>query len=378
VLVLGAGIYAVPLIKALRRLNRWVVASSYDANEPGFQFAHQKLLVSTTDVPQLKQLILSHEIEAIFTTASDWNTFSQAALNDHFSLNGVNSFQVKQVSEKTTFFDCLQKLNLPVPKTTLVALGPDTLPPKNFSNFILKPVQGSGSTDVFKNPNHIPESLFGKKYLLQEYIEGKEYGGQAFVENQKIQFLQLSEKYLVNEVVPFAHLLSRKGMEEATFQITNQLDLLVRQLEFESGTVNIDVRFDGQNYYLIDCSLRLSGNNLIDAMNMAFDFNFYDYHCCQILQQERALPQSFKKEYVAAIVLGTATAKEDLKAVQRKVHTTLNETNVAIIELQWDDIQQSKPFVAGKHRIGHVLVQAEDKLQIEILINQLKKDLEFR
>jgi hypothetical protein len=88
-------------------------------------------------------------------------------------------------------------------------------------------------------------------------------------------------------------------------------------------------------------------------------------------------PKRLQKN-VAAIVLGTATAKDDLKETRQKVHTTLNQANVTILALHWDNVQQSKPFVAGKHRIGNVLVQAADKQQIEILIHQLKQDLEFR
>jgi phosphoribosylaminoimidazole carboxylase (NCAIR synthetase) len=104
VLVLGGGVYAFPLIQALQQLGCRVLVTSNDPTEPGFALVTDGFSISTTHLEELITLVEKYAVSAVLTTASDWNTFSQAALNDHFAFHGVNRFQVKQVSEKPTIF----------------------------------------------------------------------------------------------------------------------------------------------------------------------------------------------------------------------------------------------------------------------------------
>ncbi len=50
ILILGAGIYQVPLIKKAKEMGLYTIVCSIEGNYPGFAFADQVYYVNTTDI----------------------------------------------------------------------------------------------------------------------------------------------------------------------------------------------------------------------------------------------------------------------------------------------------------------------------------------
>jgi predicted ATP-grasp superfamily ATP-dependent carboligase len=320
ILVLGAGVYHIPLVQSILKLGHKAIATSFLKNDPALKWASVTKNISSTDVSTLSDLVKNEKIEAIATTASDWNTFSQAELNAQFHLNGVRPVQVHAVSEKLRFNQLLKKLALSHVSSEEVVLRESLFEAyKKQDKHIFKPLKGSGSADVFTTEDEFPQKLIGQKFLAQTFIEGSELGAQAIIENGQVLFLALSQKELVHNVVPFAHILGNQKVTEFEQDIKTQLEQIAAHLDFQSGTMNLDIRQSGSVLYIIDLSLRLSGNGLIEAINESYSVNLFEYHIQQIIEESRKLAPLTKPLLAASVVFGSAKAEKDLSPIRTKI-----------------------------------------------------------
>lgn len=378
VLILGAGVYHIPLVQRIQKLGHKAWATSYLTNDPALALADVGKNISSTQLEALEACIEEDKIDAILTTASDWNTFSQAELNARFGFKGVRPLQVNTVSEKFGFNLLLKKLALPHVSTQEVVLSAPLFENyKKLGKHIFKPLKGSGSADVFTTDNVFPKTLEGQRFLAQEYIKGQELGAQALVENGKVIFLALSKKYLVNEVVPLAHVVGTQEVEKYKADVTRQLNMIVNAIDFDCGTINLDIRVNNEVAYIIDLSLRLSGNGLIEAINTCYEVDLFTYHVKQILDEKRSVSVSSCPQFTSSIVYGTVSFLGDLIQLRKKVESQLANAPIEVRDLIWDNVNQSQRFTKSKNRIGHVVLTARSEEVINQVILETKQILGF-
>ena len=63
ILILGAGIYQVPLIKTARRLGIYSIVCSIPGNYPGFEYADKVYYENTTDAEKILEIARKENID---------------------------------------------------------------------------------------------------------------------------------------------------------------------------------------------------------------------------------------------------------------------------------------------------------------------------
>ena len=67
-MILGAGIYQVPLIKKAKEMGLFTVVTSIPGPYPGFQYADEALYLNTTDAEGILAAAEERQIDGILTT----------------------------------------------------------------------------------------------------------------------------------------------------------------------------------------------------------------------------------------------------------------------------------------------------------------------
>ena len=70
-LILGAGIYQVPLIRKAKELGLYTIVCSIPGNYPGFREADQRYEVDTTDKDAILEIAQREKIAGICTAGTD-------------------------------------------------------------------------------------------------------------------------------------------------------------------------------------------------------------------------------------------------------------------------------------------------------------------
>ena len=71
ILILGAGIYQVPLIKTAKRMGLYTIVASIPGNYPGFELADKVYYENTTDYKRILSIARKEKIDGIITTGTD-------------------------------------------------------------------------------------------------------------------------------------------------------------------------------------------------------------------------------------------------------------------------------------------------------------------
>ena len=89
IMVMGAGIYQLPLIKKVKEMGHTAIVVSPIGKYPGIGFADLFIEADTRDKHTVLEKAREHNIDAILTTGTDVAVPTIGYVNDHLNLSGV-------------------------------------------------------------------------------------------------------------------------------------------------------------------------------------------------------------------------------------------------------------------------------------------------
>lgn len=200
ILILGGGIAQLELIKTARRLGLYVIVVGIEGNYPGYEYADKCYFVDIYNKKAVLELARKEGIDGVSMVCSDFGLETIGYLNDKLGLMGL--------SEKVAI-DSANKFQM---KKVLKVHGIETADYRIISNdeevhtairelhfpLIVKAVDLQGSRgiyicrteqEVFDNYRKSIEESRQDYCIIEEFIEGEEFGAQAFVYDNEILFV---------------------------------------------------------------------------------------------------------------------------------------------------------------------------------------------
>lgn len=273
-MVLGAGIYQVPGIRAAVARGLRVVTVDWDLRNPGHRISHACAEVSTTDVDAVLRVARFHAPDGIVTFASDAATGTVANVAEALGLPGGSPAVVRVLSNKGLLRSLQHARGLAAPR---FALGADTRELREAREAmtgptIVKPADSSGSRGVALieqgNERAFEEAVEHAKSFsrtnqvcVEEFLPGQEVGGDAVVVNGSVAFLQCTRKWRRGFLVT-GHSLPPTVTPEQHRAVTRAVGGLCQAAGYDHGVVNFDVMVDGEQATVIEMSPRTGGNGI--------------------------------------------------------------------------------------------------------------------
>jgi len=394
-LVLGAGVFQIPLILKAKELGYTACATSFLPDDPGLRICDRAFNVSTLDLDGLERLCRDERVSGVVTAASDVGTLAVGRLNDRLGLPGLTEDQVRNVTDKVAFVRLLKRLELPCPQSQSVDGLRDldaALETVRSYPVIMKPRFASGSRGVRVcasaievRLNHaavMRSSLLDPGYVLQQFLPGIEHGGECLLENGSVAFLRLTHKYHNERKVPLGHCVPYECPPTVMDSLRRQIETIAKALHVQHSAVNLDVILppDGPPH-LIDVSFRLGGNLLPHLMHQAFGTDTHE-RVIRYCSGEALPPLAAQREphgcYGSIIFGGNAggTLTKQLVVATRQ----LFEESSDLIDLAFDIVpgQRYEAFDQGSHRYGHALFRVDGLRAYERLLEAQRSILRDR
>ncbi|MBP3895094.1 MAG: ATP-grasp domain-containing protein, partial [Mogibacterium sp.] len=201
ILILGAGIYQVPLIKVAKKLGIYTIVASIPGNYPGFELADKVYYENTTDYRKILSIARREKIDGIVTAGTDVAVITIGKVCDALGFKGLSAEAAELATDKLLMKQCYEKYGVRSAKFRRV-----TFDDPNYANIIsdlklpvmFKSVDSSGSRGIIKvnsadefesARNYVLENTRSDYFVVEEYIEGEEFGAQAFVQDGKLEFI---------------------------------------------------------------------------------------------------------------------------------------------------------------------------------------------
>ena len=234
-------------------------------------------------------------------------------------------------------------------------------------------LQGSRGINIVKSPDRLHEafrdtmSLTKKDYcIIEQYIEGKEYGAQAFVYKGEVLFVlpHGDETIMCKTAVPIGHYMpyeiSDALYEDTVAQVTNA----IKALGINNCAVNVDLLEKDGKAYIIELTGRVGANCLPELTSNYFGINYYEMILATCLG-ESPLPIWNQRKAPQATL--ARMIKSDKSGICKSVsYSDLPDTQIHMFIHEGSEV---RVFTNSNDAIGEIIVKGQDMAECEKKMN---------
>ena len=290
ILILGAGIYQVPLIREAQARGLWAVIASIPGNYPGFAVADRVYYTDTTDKEAILEIAKQERVSAVVTTGTDVAVASIGYVCRRLGLPGIGEEAARLLTDKAlmkeafvkggvTTSDFRRVRSLEEAAAAAEALG---LP------VMLKIVDKSGSRGITKISDmaqlpaawaYASAATGADHMVVEKFVQGQEIGIDAFVQNGKLLLMLPHDKFVYQSGhtgIPIGHYCPMECAENVWDNMLAETKKVIAATGMDNCAVNIDafVLPDGR-VSIIEAAGRCGATGIPEVISGYTGRNYY-------------------------------------------------------------------------------------------------------
>lgn len=273
ILIIGAGFLQVFVINKAKELGYHTIAIDKNPNSMGFLYSDEYEVVDIVDQAACLKYAQSKGIDGVMTAATDYGVLSASYVAKQMKLPGLD-YEVAQVIKnkylvRRTLFESMKRGVSQFNEINSIDELEKIIHLIRFP-VMVKPCDGSGSKAVRKVESiselnyacfeALKSSLAGKA-LIEDFIEGREYGVESFVYKGEVYVLGVMGKYMTAppDYAELGHCIpSGLNIEEKIKEVVRGA---IKALNINFGAVNMDLLVsEDERICIVDIGARMGGN----------------------------------------------------------------------------------------------------------------------
>ncbi len=367
IMILGAGIYQVPLILKAKEMGLYVISVSRPGNYPGFQYTDKNYYIDTRDEAGILATAKDEGISAIVTTGTDVALKAVGYVNDKMNLHGISRAAAEICADKSLMKDCFAKNGVSTAEHKRIYTVEDAIAWMRELNspVIAKPVDSSGSRGITKAFTEDDLRFAFKKAMkyttkdyvvVERYLDGREIGVDAFVVNGEVKFIAPHDKINYNNgssYVPIGHRFPIHESPELIAKIEAETEKVIKALGLNDCAINMDVMISDDKPYILEASGRCGATTIPELISIYYGFDYYKQMLSCALGDEVIIEKKATTPCIGKLIIPDKTGI----IVGQKI---LNNNPDVQISLDYDLGEPVHEFSVGPDRIGQIVAKGED------------------
>ena len=388
IMILGAGIYQVPLIETAKRMGLYTIVVSIPGNYPGFALADKVYYENTVDDEKILEIAREENIDGIVTTGTDVCVITIGKVCDALGLSGL-SYEAAQVAvDKMLMKTKYEEYGVRTARFRKVLFTDSdirtTITGLQFP-LIFKSVDSSGSRGIIRVDSYdefnsamayVKENTRKDYFLIEEFIEGEEFGAQAFVYNGEVVFTLPHGDYVFHgdTGVPIGHFAPYNLEESVIKDAKKQLAGAVKAMGLDNCAINADFILKDNKTYVLELGGRCGATCLAELVAIYYGFDYYEKILKTALGEDPDF--DFGKPPVPNASHLLMSEKDGIIESQ----TNHNEPNPDIYQVQFDyqPGDEVHKFHVGPHRIGHIITKGKTLEEAQALLFDAMDKVEIK
>lgn len=387
-MILGAGIYQVPLIKKAREMGLYTIVVSIAGDYPGFAYADKIYYVDTKDPQKIYDIAKEEAVSGICTTGTDVAVPSIGYVCDRLGLPGVSEQSARYASDKDMMKERFVQNDVDTARYRTIKNEDDLKNAIEELNFPLmfKAVDSSGSRGIIKVEKkdedcirkavRTVKEVTGKDYfLIEEFIDGEELGADALICNGEIQFVIPHGKYVFrgDSGVPIGHFMPcglPRRLEELTRE---QIKRGILALGLDNCAVNADLICSNGKIYVLEMGARAGATCLPEMISVYFGIDYYKMIIRTALGAEiEKINDAGERTPVAARLI----AADKTGVIARIDMPEIFDERLLDLSLDYKVGDHVRKFHIGPDRIGQIITCGDTLQESESLLDDIYKRIE--
>lgn len=377
ILILGAGIYQVPLIKKARQLGYRVLVCTIPGNYPGISFADEVFYADTTNSEECLQIAENNHIAAVCTAGTDVALPTLGRIVDTLHLHGPSEESALYSSNKFLMKEAFSKGHVLSAAYRRVHNYDECVEAARSIGFpcVLKVVDSSGSRgiEVVKREDELPSAYqyvlqyTKQKYILvEEFLAGEEFGAQAFVYEGKVAFVMAHSDIVFHGAtgVPVGHSVPLDASLQISKEaIAEETQKAIKALHIDNSAVNIDFMLVDGKPYVLEVGARCGATGLAELVSLNYGIDYYEVIIRAALGNlDMNLLTNLSSMQAATVLLITS----DTSGILKSYNQHISHPQLIDYALDYSIGDHVNKFRIGPDRIGQVIAigdSAENSLK---------------
>ena len=380
-LVLGAGIYQMPLLRAIREMGHKSVVCSIPGNYPGFAAADEAAYVDTTDQEAVLQLAKEKQVDGILTTGTDVAVRSIGYVCETLGLPGITYQAAQNVTDKFLMRQAMKDGGVRSPGFAQVHTAEEALHASEAIGWpvIFKCVDRSGSRGIMRvdGPEAVQQAFdyafeeTRRDYILVEkFLEGTEIGVDGYI-SAAGDFLVPHAKLVYNNgstCVPMGHVLPFEYPQEVVQDVLEQAALCARAVGLEESFVNLDVLLTADGAYVLEIGARGGATCIPELISAHTGVDYYRQMVLCALGQKPEFADAKPGPACVVRLLGSPRTGvlEAVKLPEARPQGLLD------LQLDYGPGEEVHAFRVGPDRIGQMIAVADTLDAARALVEEVR------
>lgn len=389
IMILGAGIYQVPLIKTAKEMGLYTIVCSIDGNYPGFKHADKVYHVNTTDKEAVLKIAIEENIDGIVTTGTDVAVVTIGYVCDQMNLTGLTYDSGKLVSDKSLMKKAFMKHGVSTARFFEVSSKEELAKALEVLTFplIIKAVDLSGSRGIYVVENkEIASELFDKVMeatkkdycIIEEFIEGEEFGAQAFVFDGELKFVLPHGDYVFmgDTGVPVGHFAPYNMSDDIIQQAIDVTEKAAKALKVNNAAMNCDYILRDGKVYVIEIGARAGATCLVELVSLYYGMNFYEQIIRAAMNDNPDFSRTTQNELVPNASMLMYSNESGIIEIQEN-HNEMKNDDIIDISFDYNIGDEIHAFQNGTHRIGQIIVKGKSLEACEKLLKECENNVKI-
>jgi biotin carboxylase len=386
--VIGAGEFQLPVIE--RAIERGIKVIGFDGNENavGLKFCSESYVIDITNAEQIISLLkaLKYKIHGVLTLAAEVAVVTVSKIAEEFKLKGASIEASKICTNKYLMRKCFQENKIPSPAFNLLIDYKDY--EKTISKFkypfVIKPIDNAGSrgvvivenqTELISAINHSISFSKSGNLIVEEFMHGVEISVEAFIQNDNIRILSLSDKIRTEYPYPLdTHVIfpsnKSEDIQNEAIEIAKNA---IRAAGLNNSVVHMELMVTSFGVKVVEMAARGAGFHVFSKiLKWVSGINTLD------LLIDIALGNEIKqKSFInRGAILSFPRCSEGVIESISGLEEIQNLEHIAEAELYVKPGDRVSKLKSGSDRIGHIITLAatrDDALKINSFAENLLK-----
>ena len=287
-MILGGSRYALPVIKAAKRLGIYTITADYLPDNIAHKFSDEYVNVSIIDKEKTLEAAIERNIDGIMSFACDPGVVTAAYVAEKMGLPNVGPYEsVCILQNKGKFRKFLKKNGFTVPTSKDYKYIDDAFKDVEMFHWpvIVKPTDSAGSKgvtrvddqiDLKKSIQYALSYSHSGEFIIEDFITQHGYSSDtdSFSIDGELKFVSFNCQYFdcdaKNPYTPAAFSWPSCMAAKHQTELKNEIQRLLKLLKMRTAVYNIETRegTDGKAY-IMELSPRGGGNRLSECLRYA-------------------------------------------------------------------------------------------------------------
>lgn len=389
IMIMGAGIYQVPLIKKAKEMGLETLVVSVAGKYPGIPLADHFYEVDTRNKEAVLTIAMQEEIAAICTSGTDVAVKTIGYVNEKMGLTGISYQAACLVTDKADMKSAFRTYGVSTAAFERVSHESDAAAAAEKIGYpvMVKAVDSSGSRGIKKVKNEQEliaayaeaKKVTRKDYILiEEYIDACEIGVDGYVGDGKIEIVLPHTKYTYSVdgvTIPSGHSFPYEADAKLQTEIEKQITLAAQALGLRNCPFNADVFVKDDKVWIIEMGGRTGATCIPELISIYEGYDWYEKIIHAALGETMDFPKGEKTPCMAKLLFSDVNGR--IAELDENILSKVKEQNM-IVHLDYKVGDHVDAVHNGTDRIGHIIMTKSAESDMDENIQRIMKAIKIK